>query len=107
MNTSDSDIQSAIRAFNDGTFTIQKAAAKAYDVPRSTFRSRLNGSRGQAIAQQHRWRLSFDQEEFLTEWILNEDARGRQMGTISHSAKTGSPASFAAIQGFVLSLEEN
>ncbi|KAI0996087.1 hypothetical protein K3495_g12093 [Podosphaera aphanis] len=66
MNTSDSDIQSAIRAFNDGTFTIQKAAAKAYNVPRSTFRSRLNGSRGQAIAQQHRRRLSFDQEEFLT-----------------------------------------
>ncbi|KAI0996118.1 hypothetical protein K3495_g12062, partial [Podosphaera aphanis] len=76
MKTSESDTQSAIRVFNDGTFTTQKAAAKAYNVPRSTFRSRLNGSRSQAIAQQHRQRLSFDQEEFLTEWILNEDARG-------------------------------
>ncbi|KAI0996724.1 hypothetical protein K3495_g11457, partial [Podosphaera aphanis] len=84
MKTSESDIQSAIQAFNDGTFTTQKAAAKAYNVPRSTFRSRLNGSRNQAIAQQHRQRLSFDQEEFLTEWILNENARGKQMGTMSH-----------------------
>ncbi|KAI1006030.1 hypothetical protein K3495_g2191 [Podosphaera aphanis] len=76
MKTSESDIQSAIPAFSDGTFTTQKAAAKAFNVPRSTFRSRLNGSRSQAIAQQYRQRLSFHQEESLTEWNLNEDARG-------------------------------
>ncbi|KAI0993318.1 hypothetical protein K3495_g14866 [Podosphaera aphanis] len=74
MKTSEAEIQSAIQVFNDGTFTTQKAAAKAYIFPRSTFKSRLNGSRSQAIAQQHRQRLSFDQEEFLTGWILNEDA---------------------------------
>ncbi|KAI1004117.1 hypothetical protein K3495_g4094 [Podosphaera aphanis] len=76
MNTSKRDIQPAIRAFNDGTFTAQKAAVKAYNAPRSTFRSRLNGSRSQAIAQQHRQWLSFGQEEFITEWILNEGSRG-------------------------------
>ncbi|CAI6335564.1 unnamed protein product [Periconia digitata] len=75
MDTREATIQSAIHDFNAGIYLSQRAAAKAYGLPRSTLQGRLQGATDSATSHQHQQRLTPQQEEFLVEWILEEDAR--------------------------------
>ena len=76
MPTNEENIQAAIADLRAGIFTSQRKAARAYDVPESTLRERLQGRLPYAIAHQQQQRLSSEQEEFLVQWILKEDERG-------------------------------
>jgi hypothetical protein len=75
MDAREHAIQSAIRDINSGVYTSQRAAAKAWGVPRSTLQNRIDGRLPRTIARQHQQRSSPEQEEFLVDWILDEDAR--------------------------------
>jgi hypothetical protein len=70
-------IQSAIHDLETGVYTSQRAAARAWGVPRSTLQDRLSGHLPHAIAHQRQQRLSPEQEEFLVDWILDEDLRAQ------------------------------
>ncbi|KAI1003024.1 hypothetical protein K3495_g5178, partial [Podosphaera aphanis] len=76
MDSSEHAIQCAIKDLNDGVFTSQRKAAKKYEAPESTLRGRLAGIRERRISQQYYQRLCPEQEEYLANWILDEDARG-------------------------------
>jgi hypothetical protein len=77
MDAREHAIKSAIRNLESGVYTSQRAAAKAWGVPRSTLQYRLAGQQPHAIAHQHQQRLSPEQEEFLVDWIPDEDARAQ------------------------------
>lgn len=70
-------IEAAIQGLQDGTFSSQTEAAKAYAIPRSTLVSRLQGVQSHQTAHLHQQRLTSAQEAFLAEWILEEDSYGR------------------------------
>ena len=69
-------IQSALQDLDSGVYTNLTAAARAYDIPRSTLQHRKEGKRNRRVAHLHQQRLTPEQEEFLVEWILDEDRRG-------------------------------
>jgi hypothetical protein len=75
MDSRETAIELAIQDYYAGVYKSQRAAAKAYGVPRTTFQDRLKGKPNRATAHQHQQRLSPEQEEFLVQWILDEDAR--------------------------------
>jgi hypothetical protein len=77
MANQEEAVQLAIRDYKNGVYSSQKAAAAAYNVPRSTFRDRLQKNR-QPPRAAHEWqqRLTSPQEEFLVQWIQEEEARG-------------------------------
>ena len=76
MDARENSIQCAIRDLNAGVYKSQRAAARAYGLPRTTLRDRVNGATSRAIAHQNEQRLTPEQEQFLVDWILEEDARG-------------------------------
>ncbi|KAK7182772.1 hypothetical protein PSPO01_11111 [Paraphaeosphaeria sporulosa] len=75
MDARELAIQSAINGLNSGLYSSQRAAAKAYGIPLSTLHGRLRGATTSALSHQHQQRLTPLQEDFLVEWILEEDAR--------------------------------
>jgi hypothetical protein len=75
MDPHEEAIQGAISDLESGVFTSQRAAAKAWGVPRSSIQRRLQGSVPHAIAHQQQQRLTPEQEAFVVDWILEEDAR--------------------------------
>jgi len=75
MDSRETAIELAIQDLNAGVFASQRAAAKAYGIPRTTLQDRLKGATDRVSGHQHQQRLSPEQEESLVEWILNEDAR--------------------------------
>jgi hypothetical protein len=75
MNAREVAIQLAISDLHAGLYSSQRAAAKAYGVPESTLRNRLNGATNSALSHQHQQRMTPAQEDFLVDWILDEDAR--------------------------------
>jgi hypothetical protein len=101
MDPHEEAIQGAISDLESGVFTSQRAAAKAWGVPRSSIQRRLQGSVPHAIAHQQQQRLTPEQEAFVVDWILEEDARSlppsharvREMATriLSLSASDGYP----------------
>jgi hypothetical protein len=70
-------IQSAIADLNAGGYKSQRAACEAYNIPRSTLRHRMAGSLPHATAHQQQQRLTPEQEEFLVNWIIDEDTRAQ------------------------------
>ena len=74
MAQRESMLQSCIADLNSGVFTSVKQAAAAYGLPRSTLRRRLAGVATRSISHQQYQRLSPEQEDFLVQWILDEDA---------------------------------
>ena len=76
MDPREHAIQLAISDLGAGIYSSQRAAAKAYGIPRSTLQERLKGRTSSALSHQHQQRLTPLQEDFLVEWILEEDARG-------------------------------
>lgn len=89
MDQREQTIQSAIEALESGVYTSQRAAAKAYNVPRATLMDRMKGRTTRRESHQHRQRLAPVQEQILVEWILDLDslgyppshARAREMAT--------------------------
>jgi len=77
MNNHEVAIQNAIRDLISGVYTSQRSAAKAWGIPRSTLQDRMKGRRPHKIAHQQQQRLTPDQEEFLVEWIIDEDSRAQ------------------------------
>jgi hypothetical protein len=67
-------IDSAIRDLENGSFTSVSAAAAANRVPRTTLRDRMNGSMNAKVSHQHQQRLTPEQEDFLANWILEQDS---------------------------------
>lgn len=66
-------IQSALKDYESGVYSTQSAAARAYNIPRKTFTSRLNGSTSARIGHEQQQKLTPEQEQFLADWILEED----------------------------------
>jgi hypothetical protein len=75
MNTREESIQAAIRDLNAGIFSSQRAAARAYNIPQSTISTRLHGKQNNRDSHVYQQRLTPEQETFLVQWILEEDAR--------------------------------
>jgi len=69
-------IELAIDAYNKGLYPSKNAAAKAFDVPRRTFMTRVNGttSRKETIANCRK--LTDTEETTLSTWILDMERRG-------------------------------
>jgi hypothetical protein len=67
MDSKEILIVQAICDLNSGVFTSQRAAAKAYDIPRATLRDRMNGATNMTASHQHQQRLTPKQEEFIVE----------------------------------------
>ncbi|KAK7177393.1 transposase [Paraphaeosphaeria sporulosa] len=76
MDSREASIQAAIADINSGVFKSQRAAALAYNLPQSTISTRINGRTPRPAAHQHQQRLSPKQEEFLADWIIDQDNKG-------------------------------
>ena len=76
MANREAAFQAAISDLNAGVFPSQRAAAKAYNIPLATLSRRVRGSQNWQNSHIHQQRLTPQQEDFLVQWILEEDARG-------------------------------
>lgn len=77
MAYTEAHIQLAIAEYRAGKFKLERAAAQAHRIPRTTFMSRLHGQTNQRVSSHvMQQRLSLAQEAFLEAWILDEDTRG-------------------------------
>jgi hypothetical protein len=72
----DITITEAIAAIQNGQFGSVKAAAAAFDIPRSTLRDRLNGATDRSAVKQTVQRLTAEQERGLIDWIKELEAQG-------------------------------
>jgi hypothetical protein len=69
-------ISLAIQAIQNKSILSIAAAARAYDVPRSTLRDRVNGVLSQTTLRANGHKLTQLDEDILTKWILCMDDRG-------------------------------
>lgn len=76
MDSRETAIELAIQALDTKEIATVAAAAREYGIPRTTLASRLQGHQTQQTSHQHQQRLTPAQEEFLADWILEEDAHG-------------------------------
>src|SRR3954452_15424436 len=91
-------LSSAIEAFKNGQFRSVRAAAAAYDIPKSTLADRLHGRRPLSEAQLENRKLLSSEETALVQWILSMDERGmsptiayvRQMAEVLLLERVGS-----------------
>jgi hypothetical protein len=58
-------IELALQAIRTREVNLIRAAHRAYNIPKSTLRARLNGTTNRRTSHQYRKRLSTRQEEFL------------------------------------------
>jgi hypothetical protein len=66
----------AIQALKLSQFQSVKAAAIAYDVPRTTLRNRINGMPSRCDTPSNAQRLTSQEEEAVIQYILDLDSRG-------------------------------
>ena len=76
MADRESLITEAVEKVRAGELSQRRAAAD-YGIPRSTLQGRLAGRTDASTAKQDCQRLSPEQEEYLCDWILNEESAGR------------------------------
>jgi hypothetical protein len=69
-------LQQALNDLHTQKFKSIRAAAKAYDVPRSTLGTRFNGTPTRRVARVSQQLLSTEQEELLVQWILDLEKQG-------------------------------
>ena len=69
-------IELAIQAIQNKTISSIRAAAQAYDVPRSTLRDRVAGHSFRSTRDAACYKLTQIEEDTLTQWILSMDDRG-------------------------------
>ena len=75
MNTREEKLEAAIRDLRSGVYPSQRAVAKAYGIPQSTLSTRLHGAQSSHLSHKYLQRLTTKQEEFLVQWIIEENAR--------------------------------
>lgn len=75
MAHTEESIQSALADLDSGIYSSLRQAAKGYGIPQTTVQTRQADARPHAIAHSCQQRLTSDQEEFLADWILDEDSR--------------------------------
>ncbi|RII10284.1 hypothetical protein CUC08_Gglean006274 [Alternaria sp. MG1] len=75
MGDREAAIRAAISDIDAGVFLSQRAAAKAYNIPQSTISTRIRGRQSNQASHVYQQRLTPEQEDFLVQWILEEDAR--------------------------------
>ena len=73
MDQKEQNLQMAIADFNAGKFEFATQAVWAYGVPQSTFHDRISGKQPRRITHQHEQRLTPTQEDFFTNWVLEQD----------------------------------
>jgi hypothetical protein len=66
----------AIQAFKNGEISNITAAARTFNVPRSTLRDRLSGLTERSTTRANCHKLTELEEESLQKWILSMDSRG-------------------------------
>jgi hypothetical protein len=66
----------AINALKKGQITKIREAARLYDIPRSTLRGRLQGSKDRTSIRPNCLRLTQTEEESLKKWITSLSLRG-------------------------------
>src|SRR5450432_4773533 len=66
----------AMDAIQKGHFTSARAAAKSYDVGRSTLQNRVNGRPARRDSRPTNRKLTDMEESTLVQWILSMDQRG-------------------------------
>jgi hypothetical protein len=66
----------AVKAYQNGQFKSIRAAAAAYDVPRSTLTHRIRGRKARVDIPANCQKLSSLEEGSLKKWILDMDERG-------------------------------
>lgn len=66
-------IELALQAFHKGSFTSKTACAKAFDMPKRTFMTRLDGTASRREMPANSRKLSNVEEETLSKWILDMD----------------------------------
>ena len=69
-------IELAIQAIQNKDLPSIAAAARVYNVPRSTVRDRINGCSSKATTRAHTYKMTHLDEDTLTQWILSMDDRG-------------------------------
>ncbi|ODM14636.1 hypothetical protein SI65_09981 [Aspergillus cristatus] len=88
-NSKEARIKIALEAYKKGLFSSRNAAAKAYDVPLSTFKTRVNGTtcRKESIANGRK--LTPTEEKTLSSWIIDMGQRGLplQISTVRYLAQ--------------------
>jgi hypothetical protein len=66
----------ATQAYQRNEFKSVKAAAKSFDIPRTTLRSRVNGTAPKRGSIAKNRLLTLTEEETIVQWILSMDRRG-------------------------------
>lgn len=69
-------IQAALNDYHSGKFASLRATAKAYNIPLSTLFNRNTGKTSRQLAHQKEQRLTPKEEEFLVQWIIEQDNQG-------------------------------
>lgn len=69
-------IEKALSEYHSGKFSSLQAAAKAYNLPIATLSYRNAGRSTRQIAHQKDQRLTPGEEDFLAEWIIEQDSQG-------------------------------
>ena len=72
----ESRILLAIEAIQKESISSITAAARVYDVPRSTLRDRVNGAQAKPTTRAHNHKLTQLDEDVLTKWVISMDDRG-------------------------------
>lgn len=81
MAPNEAAIAAAIADIQNKRFPSLRAAAAAYQIPRSTLTNRLNSiTRPRSIVAQERQLLPLEQEQRLVNWILQREACGHVIG---------------------------
>lgn len=76
MDSREFALQQAIEDLQNDPSQSIRSIAKQYAVKEATIRGRMKGATTRAIAHEHEQRLSPLQEEFLVDWILEQDEHG-------------------------------
>jgi len=90
----------AIQAIKNQEISSIRGAARCFDVPESTLRTRLNGVQNRALSRANCLKLTETEEESLRKWILSMDSRGaaprpsivREMANILLAARGSTPS---------------
>ena len=66
----------AIKAIQNGQIPSVAAAARSFDVPRSTLRARLTGRTNRSDARPNGHKFTETEEESIQDWLISMDSRG-------------------------------
>lgn len=76
MANQEGRIALALNSFQHNQFPSLRAAARAYNVPRTTLSRRLKGTLSKRDSSSANLKLSQTEESTLVQWILDMDTRG-------------------------------